>query len=85
MTSVGDIDHDRDHNAVIVVDDEGYFLGNWRATDVEGVRQVIIALGNCIRWFENSLHLNLISLFAKEKLHFRQISKCVETAFSDKD
>ncbi len=76
--SISEIDHDRDHNAVVVVDEEGFFLGDWRAADVEGVRQVIISLSSCLRWFENSLHLNLISSFAKEKLHVDDIESMLK-------
>jgi hypothetical protein len=71
--SIAQIDHDRDHNAVLIVDKEGFFLGDWRATDVEGVRQVIILLSSCLRWFENSLHLNWIRFFAKAKLHLNDV------------
>lgn len=76
--SIAEIDHDREHNAVVVVDDEGFYLGDWRADDAEGVRQVIILLSSCLRWFENSLHLDLISLFAKERLHLKNISPLLE-------
>lgn len=62
------IDHERTQKAIILVDDKGYFLGDWRSFDVEGVRQVIMLLNNCLRWFENTLHIQLISLFAKETL-----------------
>lgn len=71
--SIAEIDHDREHDAVVVVDDEGFYLGDWRATDVEGVRQVIILLSSCLRWFENSLSLNLITVFGKEKLHIDDV------------
>jgi hypothetical protein len=72
--SIAEVDHEVNQNAVVVVDEKGYFLGDWRATDVESVRQVIISLSSCLRWFENSLHLNLISVFAKPKLHLSDIS-----------
>jgi hypothetical protein len=72
--SIAEIDHELNQNAVVVVDENGYFLGDWRATDVEGVRQVIISLSSCLRWFENSLHLNLISIFAKRKLQIDDIA-----------
>ncbi len=62
------IDHERNENAIILVDEEGFYLGDWRNFDVEGVRQVIVSLNICLRWFENYLHLKLIGLFAKEKL-----------------
>lgn len=68
--SIASIDHERDFKAVTIVDAEGFYLGDWRGIDVEGVRQVIILLSSCIRWFENHLHLQLITLFAKKDLHF---------------
>jgi len=76
--SIADIDHEVNQKAVIVVDENGFFLGDWRSTDVEGVRQVIISLSSCLRWFENRLHLNLISIFAKEKLHLSDISTVIK-------
>jgi len=82
--SIADIDHDRDHNAVVVVDEDGFFLGDWRATDVEGVRQVISSLSGCLRWFENSLHLNLISAFVKEKLQIADIAAILKKLLATK-
>jgi len=62
------IDHERNQNAVVVIDDHGRFLGDWRNIDVEGVKQVVMQLGNCLRWFESYFHINLTSLFAKVEL-----------------
>lgn len=76
--AIGEIDHDREHHAVLVVDKNGFFLGDWRSTDVEGVRQVIISLSSCLRWFENSLHVNLITVFAKENLYIEDIASALK-------
>ncbi len=78
------IDHERTQKAIILVDEKGYFLGDWRSFDVEGVRQVILLLNNCLRWFENNLHINLISLFAKEKLVRKDLPKFIEQVFGTK-
>lgn len=75
------IDHERMQNAIVLVDDEGYYLGDWRNFDVEGVRQVIMQLNNCLRWFENHFHVKLISLFAKEKLSLKDIPSFVNAVF----
>ncbi|HSX14251.1 MAG TPA: hypothetical protein VLE96_07540 [Chlamydiales bacterium] len=75
-------DHEREHNSIVVVDEEGFFLGDWRSFDVEEVRQVIILLSSCLRWFENQLHLHLISLFAKKDLEFSEIEKSTVRLFS---
>ncbi len=80
--SVATIDHERDARAVIVTDDEGYYLGDWRSFDVEQVRHVAILMNSCLRWFENHLHLQLITLFAKEKLSFDEVQKDISKMFS---
>ncbi|MBX7066791.1 MAG: hypothetical protein K1X28_06135 [Parachlamydiales bacterium] len=83
-TSIADIEHDLDENAVVVVDDKGFFLGDWRISDVEGVRQVIISLATCLRWFENALHLNLISVFAREQLRISHVEDVLKKLLSTK-
>ncbi|MDN3505932.1 MAG: hypothetical protein P0S96_01730 [Simkaniaceae bacterium] len=82
-SSVG-VDHERTQRAIILVDDEGYFLGDWRNFDVEGVRQVILLLNNCLRWFENHLHIELISLFAEEHLKSKDLPPFVKGVFGAK-
>ncbi|HSX10959.1 MAG TPA: hypothetical protein VLF94_04515 [Chlamydiales bacterium] len=82
--SIAEIDHDRDHNAILVVDHEGFYLGDWRSTDVEGVRQVIILISSCLRWFENSLHLSWISFFAKDKLRLAEIKPLLQELLGKK-
>ena len=78
------IDHERTQKAIILVDDGGYFLGDWRSFDVEGVRQVIMMLNNCLRWFENNLHIKLVSLFAKKDLNKNDLPKFVDAVFGIK-
>lgn len=82
--SIGMIDHERDQTAIVVVDEEGFYLGDWRHFDVEGVRQVIIMLSSCLRWFENSLNLHLLSLFAKKSLQLTQIEPILYGLFQMK-
>ncbi len=75
------IDHERNQNAIILIDKRGYYLGDWRNFDVEGVRQIILLLNNCLRWFENHLHVKLISLFAKPKLTAEEFSHFIPSIF----
>jgi len=72
------IDHERTQKAVILIDEEGYYLGDWRSIDVEGVRQVILIVNNALRWLENHLHIKIISLFAKKVLTLKDIAPFVE-------
>jgi len=75
------IDHGRSTKAVILVDEQGCYCGDWRSSDVELVRQVVLLLNNCLRWFENNLHVKLISLFAKENLSMEDIPVFISTVF----
>lgn len=79
--SIANIDHEREQYSVVVVDRDGYYLGDWRSLDAEGVSQVIILLNNCLLWFENQLHLQLISLFGKKNLHFDAIAPILKDLF----
>jgi hypothetical protein len=75
--STGMIDHEQGKNAIVLVDKQGYYLGDWRNFDVEGVRQIIMLLNNCLRWFGTHLHLKLISHLAQERFSSQQLSSFV--------
>lgn len=67
--------------AVVLVDDAGYYLGDWHQADYEPVRKVIIRFKSCLRWFENNLHVKLISLFAKKGLNIRDLGSFAKEVF----
>lgn len=67
--------------AVIHVDEEGYYLGDWHNADIEPVRKIIIRFKSCLRWFENNLHVQLISLFANKKLRVEDIPPFLSRVF----
>lgn len=73
--SVFDIDHENGAHSVVLVDPKGFYLGEWRSTDVDRVQSVINLLNQCLRWYENSLHVKLISIFAVEKLTSKELEK----------
>lgn len=78
------VEHDRKRSAVVLVDEEGYYLGDWRTIDVEGIRQVVIGLNNALIWMESHIHIRLISCFAKAKLDVEVISKMIREVFAMK-
>ncbi len=79
--SLVDAEHDASRPAVVMVDQMRRYLGDWRSFDVEGVRQVIIMLNSCLRWFENHLYLHMVSLFAKKKVVWEEITAWVPRLF----
>lgn len=83
-TSISTIDHGSNDKAVILVDENGHFLGDWHTSDVELARQIIILFKSCLSWFENNLHIKLITLFAREKLNIQDIPPFLSSLYDIK-
>lgn len=79
--SISAFDLSSGDKAVILVDDKGHFLGDWHSADVEPIRKIIIRFKSCLRWFETNLHAQLISLFAKPKLHVKDLPPFFSSIF----
>ncbi len=62
------LEAERTESGVVLVDDEGYYVGDWRPFDVESIRQVIMLLNLCMRWYETAIHRSLFGLFTKKDL-----------------
>lgn len=77
-----DSDHVRHKNACMVIDDEGYFLGDMRTADYEGIRQIQAIVTHCLIWFENIFHTKFISLFTQEKIQQHEIIECADALFN---
>lgn len=75
------VDHGSAQNAVVLVDDGGFYLGDWRSFDGEGVRHVIILLNSCLRWFASHLHVKMISLFGRSNLSAKDFPPFVKSMF----
>lgn len=68
--------------ATILVDEQGHYLGDWRSSDAEAVRPLIMLFKSCLHWFEKNLHSHLIALFAKKDLSVKDLSS-FQTAIFD--
>lgn len=79
--NISNLDHGTSERAIVLVDEEGHYRGDWRSTDVELVRQVIILFKASLRWFENNLHYQLIDLFGKKELSTADIPHFLKAAF----
>ena len=66
--STYDLDHGINEKALVYVDDAGYYLGDWRAEDIEMVRQVGNSFKSLLHLFENGFHMGIITLFSKKNL-----------------
>jgi hypothetical protein len=82
-TLTGNIDHGN-NKAILLINTHGHYLGEWRSSDVELVRPIIISFKSCLRWFENNLHTRLILLFAKKHLSIRDLPSFYSSVFDVK-
>jgi len=69
---------------IVGVNSNGHFKGDWRASDAEEVRQVIVAFYSLIRWLEHAIYYKLISAYAKEKVVKKEIKKSLDSLFCTK-
>lgn len=72
---ISSMEHSHNGKAIIHVNEQGHYLGDLHSSDVELVRQITILFKSCLHWFENNLHTNLISLFAKTDLSIKDLSQ----------
>jgi hypothetical protein len=82
--SMFDIDHEKGTHSVLLVDEKGGYVGEWRSSDAERVAAVMNLLNQLLRWYENSLHVKLISVFATEKLKKADLQNLFDSAISMK-
>lgn len=80
-TSISALDLSSAEKGVVLVDEDGHYIGDWHSSDVDPIRKIIIRFKSCLRWFENNVHVRLISLFAKEKLHIDDIPPFLSSMF----
>ena len=83
-TLTSTIDHGTSDQAIILINEQGHYLGDWRNADVELVRQITVLFKSCLRWFENNLHTKLISLFAKKDLSIQDLPLFYSSVFDIK-
>lgn len=75
------IEYDKNSSAIILVDDEGYYLGDWRQLDVEGVRKVTAFLHNCMRSFASCFQRKFTVFFSEEKVSKAGLVSLIQEMF----
>ncbi|MBA3957614.1 MAG: hypothetical protein H0X51_04355 [Parachlamydiaceae bacterium] len=80
-SSISLFDSDSGDKAIILIDEQGHYLGDWHHADVDPIRQILIRFKSCLRWFETNLHVRLISLFAKKNLNTKDLPEFISSVF----
>jgi hypothetical protein len=78
---ISTLDHTHVGKAIVLVDDNECYRGDWRSADAEQARQVSMLFATTIRWFENVVHAKLISTFAKKVIHIHDIKNAIDPLF----
>ncbi len=79
--STNEIDHGTGEKAVMLVDKQGNYQGNWRSSDVEVVMQVTVLYKAALDFFGQAFSRRLISLLAKPSLTLTEWQKELNTFF----
>ena len=75
-------DHERSQKAILVVNEEGQYLADWRYMDVDSVRSICSWLMSMLRDYETEFHIGLIELFSKKKLTRDLLRKFIQKMFN---
>lgn len=75
-------DYERHKHAVMVVDPQGFYIGDLRSEDYESIRQVIRLVTNNLKWFENTLQTQFINLFCKKSVTLSCVKEVLNTLFN---
>lgn len=61
--SMTEVDKGLHENAILLVDKEGYYVGDWHAKDAEMVRPLLILFKALLRQFESEFYIRILRFF----------------------
>lgn len=85
------LDHDMGNTAILYVDQEGYYQGDWRGSNFEPVEQITTLFDRVLRTFSHVIHVDLLKLFTEklpphdgiEKLYAERFSKSLQSVLDE--
>lgn len=79
--SISSLDHGLSEKAIVLIDSEGHYIGDWRASDVELVRQIIVLFKGALKNFENSFLIGLTRLLGNPSFGKKDIEDYLKKTF----
>lgn len=83
-SDIKELKHNRNQYHIIQVDEKGYYLGDWRSTDVDAVSKVQRGLNMCMHAYEKFMVLSLTELFSESHFQHQLCLEKLEVLFSKK-
>lgn len=76
--------HNRYTNAIVLVDEEGYFIGDWRVSDVDLVGRIQRMLLACLEAYERDFTLSITELYSQALVN-REACRSVFDEFLERE
>ncbi|MDD7984321.1 hypothetical protein PQO01_05095 [Lentisphaera marina] len=81
-SNIRDFQHERNTNHIIVVDEDGFYLGDWRVSDVDTVGRIQRLLNMTIHSYEKVLISSFTSLMSRDTVTHQDIKSYLDTSFN---
>ena len=81
-SNIRDFQHERNTNHIIVVDEDGYYLGDWRVADVDTVGRIQRLLNITIHSYEKVLISSFTALMGRDTITRQEIQEYLDQSFN---
>ena len=83
-SNIRDFQHKRHENHIILVDSNGFYVGDWRVSDVDSVGRIQRLLNICLNILEKQVVQKLTSIMSKKRVEKSEIDDFVLSILSEK-
>ncbi|MCH2204441.1 MAG: hypothetical protein MK132_01015 [Lentisphaerales bacterium] len=83
-SNIRDFRHNRHENHIILVDEDGYYVGDWRVSDVDSVGHIQRLLNICLNIFEKQMVRRLTDIFTKKSIQKAELEDFIESILNQK-
>ena len=83
-SNIRDFQHKRFANHIVLVDDNGYYVGDWRVSDVDAVGRIQRLLNICLNILEKQVVQRLTAILSKRRIEKVEIQDFLNSIFKQK-
>lgn len=83
-SNIRDFQHKRFANHIVLVDDKGYYVGDWRVSDVDSVGRIQRLLNICLNILEKQVVQRLSAILSKRRIEKVEIQDFLNSVFKQK-
>ncbi|MCM8525393.1 MAG: hypothetical protein NE327_02675, partial [Lentisphaeraceae bacterium] len=83
-SNIRDFQHKRFANHIVLVDDKGYYVGDWRVSDVDSVGRIQRLLNICLNILEKQVVQRLTAILSKRRIEKVEIQDFLNSIFKQK-